>query len=133
MSAPATADAQQVARAVDELRRGQPVKLTGAGATLTVLAVELADSASLAALDAGTRADLLIARPRAALLHITNQRAAEGTGRRQFCTMWPRCSRRKRGPVFHSISSSKATRPLALPELCIAGSPSAEITSPRCR
>ncbi len=80
MSAPATAGAQQVARAVDELRRGQPVKLTGAGNALTVLAVELADTASLAALDAGTRADLLIARPRAELLNIINQRAAEGTG-----------------------------------------------------
>ncbi len=70
---------QQVARAVDELRRGQPVTLTGAGAPLSVLAVELADAQSLAALDAGGRADLLIARPRAALLHITNQRAAEGS------------------------------------------------------
>ncbi|HPU16241.1 MAG TPA: GTP cyclohydrolase II, partial [Polymorphobacter sp.] len=80
MSALESAGAQQVARAVDELRRGQPVTLTSAAGALTVLAVELADTASLTALDAPVRADLLIARPRAALLHIINQRAAEGTG-----------------------------------------------------
>jgi GTP cyclohydrolase II len=79
VSGPEAAGAQQVARAVDELRRGQPVTLTGAAGALTVLAVELADTTSLAALDAPDRADLLIARPRAALLHIINQRAAEGT------------------------------------------------------
>jgi len=73
-------NAQQVARAVDELRRGQPVTVTGSGGSLTILAVELADADSLAMLDAETRADLLLARPRAALLNIVNQRAAEGSG-----------------------------------------------------
>ncbi|MGL4542833.1 MAG: GTP cyclohydrolase II [Polymorphobacter sp.] len=75
-----SASAQQVARAVDELRRGQPVCITGDGGALTVRAVALADAASLAALDADGRADLLLARPRAALLNIVNQRAAEGAG-----------------------------------------------------
>jgi GTP cyclohydrolase II len=69
---------QQVARAVDELRRAQPVTVTGAGGALTVIAVELADNASLAALEANARADLLLAPPRAALLNITNERAAAG-------------------------------------------------------
>jgi len=68
--------ARSVARAVDELRRGQPVVIDSAGGALTVLAVELADDASLAALEAATRAALLLAHPRAALLNIVNQLAA---------------------------------------------------------
>ena len=65
-----------VARAVDELRRGETVTITSPGGDLSVLAVELADVASLAALEAGGRAGLLLAHPRAVLLNIVNQRAA---------------------------------------------------------
>ena len=65
--------ARDVARAVDELRRGAPVVITGSGGSITVLAAELADRDSLAALEAASRADLLLAWPRAALLHIVNQ------------------------------------------------------------
>jgi GTP cyclohydrolase II len=62
-----------VARAVDELKRGRPVAV----GPILVLAVELADEAALAAFEAGRgRADLLLSHPRAALLHIVNQRAA---------------------------------------------------------
>lgn len=68
----------RVARAIDELRRGQPVHITADAGGLTVLAVELADPESLADLEAGGAAGLLLARPRAALLNIVNQRAAAG-------------------------------------------------------
>jgi GTP cyclohydrolase II len=61
-----------LARATDELRRGRPVGVSGLG----VLAVELADDATLAAFEAGSPADLLIAHPRAVLLKLANQRAA---------------------------------------------------------
>jgi GTP cyclohydrolase II len=61
-----------VARAVDELKRGRAVAVGG----LAVLAVELADEASLAAFEAERgRADLLLSHARAALLNIVNQRA----------------------------------------------------------
>ncbi|TRW14821.1 GTP cyclohydrolase II [Glacieibacterium frigidum] len=67
---------RSVARAIDELRRGAPVVVESDGGALTILAVELADEASLAALEVDGRAGLIVAHPRAALLNITNQRAA---------------------------------------------------------
>lgn len=67
---------RSVARAIDELRRGAPVIVESDGGALAILAVELADEASLAALEADGRAGLIVAHPRAALLNITNQRAA---------------------------------------------------------
>jgi GTP cyclohydrolase II len=63
-------DRRQVARAIDALRRGWPIALDGHG----LLAVETADAAALAQLDAGGRADLLISGNRAATLKLTNQR-----------------------------------------------------------
>jgi GTP cyclohydrolase II len=68
--------ARAVARAVDELRRGEPVLLTGAGAALAVLAVEAADEASLAAFDAEGASDVVVSHQRAAVLNLTNQIAA---------------------------------------------------------
>lgn len=65
-----------MARAVDELRRGQPVTVDSPGGPLTILAVELADEPALAALEGDVRAGLLIAHPRAAILNIVNQLAA---------------------------------------------------------
>nr|WP_295662310.1 GTP cyclohydrolase II [Polymorphobacter sp.] len=70
--------ATSVARAVDELRRGQIVRVTSAGGDLDVLAVELADAAVLAQLEATDRAGLVITPRRAAVLHIVNQNAAAG-------------------------------------------------------
>ena len=67
---------RQVARAVDALRRGWPVKVDG----LAVLAVETADEAGLAALDAGRPADILISGHRAATLKLANQREGTPTG-----------------------------------------------------
>lgn len=61
-----------VARAVDELKRGRPVRV----GAINVLAVELADEGSLRDFERGGRADLLLSHPRAALLNIVNQRAA---------------------------------------------------------
>ena len=66
-------DAVAVARAVDELRRGRPVVVTMGDQALAVLAVELTDDESLATLEGGGRADLLVTHERAAVLKLTNQ------------------------------------------------------------
>ena len=65
-------EARAVARAVDALRRGWPVRVGEA----TLLAVETADADGLATLDREVPADLLIAGHRAATLKLTNQRHA---------------------------------------------------------
>ena len=69
-------DARQVARAVDALRRGWPVRVDG----LAVLAVETADEVGLAAFDGDALADLLISGNRAATLKLANQREGTPTG-----------------------------------------------------
>ena len=71
-----SSNGRDVARAIDELRRGAIVVLDSPGGALAVLAVELADEATLAELEVEGRAGLLLAHPRAALLNIVNQRAA---------------------------------------------------------
>lgn len=63
---------RQVARAIDALRRGWPVDMDGTG----LLAIETADDAALAAMDASGRADILVSGNRAAVLKLTNQREA---------------------------------------------------------
>ncbi|MGI4875894.1 MAG: GTP cyclohydrolase II [Janthinobacterium lividum] len=75
----AAAPGIDVGRAVDELRRGQPVRVTSDGGDLDILAVELADAATLDAFERGGRAGLVLTHRRAALLHIVNQRAAAGS------------------------------------------------------
>ena len=65
--------ARDVARAIDALRRGWPVALGG----ISLLAIETADEAGLAAFDDGAPAALLISGNRAATLKLTNQRDAE--------------------------------------------------------
>ncbi|HYD38818.1 MAG TPA: GTP cyclohydrolase II [Allosphingosinicella sp.] len=67
---------RDVARAIDALRRGWPVRIDGTG----FLAVETADHAALADFDAGGSADLLISGHRAATLKLANQRDAVPTG-----------------------------------------------------
>ena len=67
---------RNAARALDALRRGWAVRIDGVG----FLAVETADSAGLAAFDAGGRADLLISGARAATLKLGNQRDGVPTG-----------------------------------------------------
>ncbi len=64
--------------AADALRRGQIVGVAGAsGAGLALLSAELADAASLAALESGgVRAGLIITARRAAVLNLANQLAA---------------------------------------------------------
>jgi GTP cyclohydrolase II len=67
---------RDVARAIDALRRGWPVRIGGIG----FLAVETADEASLTAFDSGGPADLLISGHRAVTLKLANQREAVPSG-----------------------------------------------------
>ncbi len=67
---------RDVARAIDSLRRGWPVRIGGIG----FLAVETADEAALAAFDALGPADLLISGHRAVTLKLANQREAVPSG-----------------------------------------------------
>jgi GTP cyclohydrolase II len=67
---------RQVARAIDSLRRGWPVRIGGTG----FLAVETADADTLAAFDAASPSDLLISGNRAVTLKLANQREAVPTG-----------------------------------------------------
>ncbi|HEX8240603.1 MAG TPA: GTP cyclohydrolase II [Allosphingosinicella sp.] len=67
---------RDVARAIDSLRRGWPVRIGGIG----FLAVETADEAALAAFDASGPADLLISGHRAVTLKLANQRDAVPSG-----------------------------------------------------
>ncbi len=68
--------AREVARAIDELKRGEAVRV----GPFDVLAVETADAASLAAFDGDAPADLLLSWPRAATLKIVNQKPAAEEG-----------------------------------------------------
>lgn len=65
-------------RAIDALKRGRPVVVTGGKAPITVLGIELADAGTLAAFDPGGAARILITDKRAAFLGLGNQRAAAG-------------------------------------------------------
>lgn len=67
---------REVARGIDALRRGWPVMIAGSG----FLAVETADAAALAAIDASGPADLLISGQRGVTLKLANQREAVPTG-----------------------------------------------------
>jgi GTP cyclohydrolase II len=67
-----------LARAVDELRRGEIVRIDDGPVALDILAAELATTDTLQALEAEARADLLLTPERAATLHILNQRQAAG-------------------------------------------------------
>ncbi len=67
-----------LARAVDDLRRGEIVRVIDGDHSLDVLAAELATPQRLAELEADTRADLLLTPERAQTLNILNQRSAAG-------------------------------------------------------
>ncbi|MFL6844845.1 MAG: GTP cyclohydrolase II [Allosphingosinicella sp.] len=67
---------RDVARAIDALRRGWPVRIEG----IAFLAVETADEAALATFDGAKPADLLISGNRAVTLKLANQREAVPTG-----------------------------------------------------
>lgn len=68
--------ARDVARAVDALRRGWPVRVDG----LALLGIETADEATLAAFDRDGPADILLSGPRAVTLKLANQREGVPTG-----------------------------------------------------
>ncbi len=67
-----------LARALDDLRRGEIIRVTDGSVALDLLAAELATIDSLARLEASGRADLLLTPERAATLKILNQRPAAG-------------------------------------------------------
>jgi GTP cyclohydrolase II len=67
---------RDVARAIDSLRHGWPIRVDDIG----FLAVETADEAALAAFDARAPADLLISGHRAVTLKLANQRDAVPSG-----------------------------------------------------
>ncbi len=67
-----------LARAVDDLRRGEIVRIVDGGVSIDVLAAELATVETLGRLERATRADLLITPERAQTLNILNQRPAAG-------------------------------------------------------
>lgn len=63
-------EAANAARAIDALRRGWPVSI---GGQVTLLAIETADTESLAAFDPEAKADILISAGRAFTLKLANQ------------------------------------------------------------
>lgn len=65
-----------LARATDDLRRGEIVRIVDGKTAIDILAAELATAHALTELERGGKADLFITPERAATLHITNQRAA---------------------------------------------------------
>lgn len=65
-----------VARAIDALRRGWPVRVAAADGALRVMAIEGADAVTLTRFDPGGAADILISAARAQTLKLANQRAA---------------------------------------------------------
>jgi len=73
-------DTRAAARAIDALRRGWPVGVTGENGRIVLLAVERADDERLAAFDPDGTADLLLAHERAVTLKLANQRDAATPG-----------------------------------------------------
>lgn len=73
-------DPAQAARAIDALRRGWPVRVSGSDGVLVVIAVERADDARLASFDPEGRAELLLSAERGAILKLANQRDAATPG-----------------------------------------------------
>jgi GTP cyclohydrolase II len=71
------ADPHSAARAIDALRRGWSVRVTGADGSLDLLAAENTNNGTLSAFGA---ANLLISGERAATLKLANQRAAASPG-----------------------------------------------------
>ena len=69
-------EGRDVARAIDALRRGWPIRIAGTA----FLAVETADDKGLAEFDSGGPADILISGNRAVTLKLANQRDAVPTG-----------------------------------------------------
>lgn len=67
-----------LARALDDLRRGEIVRVVDSDAAIDLLAAELATPARLRELEQRSRADLLITPERAETLKILNQRPAAG-------------------------------------------------------
>lgn len=69
-------DPDRAARAIDAMRRGWPIRVTGERGALDLLAIETADGGRLATFDADGMADVLLSAGRAATLKLANQRDA---------------------------------------------------------
>jgi len=69
-------DARAAARAIDALRRGWPIRVTGGDGALALLPIEGATAQSLATFDPQRQAPLLLSAARGAALKLANQRAA---------------------------------------------------------
>ncbi|PTQ13406.1 GTP cyclohydrolase II [Sphingomonas oleivorans] len=69
-------DPRDSARAIDALRRGWPIAISGADGRLVLLAIETADQDRLAAFDPRAEARILLSSARAATLKLANQRDA---------------------------------------------------------
>ena len=74
-------DSRFVAQAIDALRRGWPVRISGTDGGLDLLAVETADDLRLAAFDPEGAAEILLSGGRAATLKLANQIDAANTAR----------------------------------------------------
>jgi GTP cyclohydrolase II len=72
-------DARAAARAIDALRRGWPIRISGADGALALLPIEGATLESLTAFDPEATAPLLISSSRAVTLKLVNQLAAADT------------------------------------------------------
>lgn len=70
-----------VARAIDALRRGWPVRVSGIDGALDLLAIETADDPRLAAFDPEAQAAVLLSGGRAATLKLANQADAAAPDR----------------------------------------------------
>ena len=73
-------EGRAVARAIDALRRGWPVRIAGGSGALSLLAIETADAARLHGFDPERRAGVLLSAGRAATLQLANQRDAATAG-----------------------------------------------------
>jgi GTP cyclohydrolase II len=74
-------DRRSVARAIDALRRGWPIRMGGGeGASLSLLAVETADAGRLHHFAPDAVVDVLLSAERGATLKLANQRAAADGG-----------------------------------------------------
>lgn len=98
----------QLARAVDDLRRGEIVRIIDGPVALDVLVAELATVQTLARLEADGRAMLLLTPERAQTLNILNQRQAAGQAAIAI-------ERRPWLDLVHSIAAADPVDDLATP------------------
>lgn len=125
MNTPPVSTSLDVSRAIDALRRGQPIVVSEGDAAFTVLSIELAEDMALAALDAAGDADVLITASRATALKLVNQLPAAAGPVRVARAPWLDLAAAVAlaDPVFdlsHPFKGPFVTRPIAQPALADA-------------